>query len=852
MLAGYSRPVVPGEGAMLISPDYRAIVHGFLPGENPVDLDSDSIPDAVELYENEIEHLLRGANWLSVEPDSGVLASGESIDLSVGFDATGLFGGTYEADIIVTSNDPDESEVTVPVTLTVTGIPLIAVQPTSLDFDWLYLTQDRTVQLTVSNPGSETLVVTELVSDDGQFTTDLTAFTVEPLQEQIVNVTFLAATPGAIEASLTLSHNAGEGATVVSMTATAVVPPEIAVNTTLAEAAAMPAGQKVKTLTVCNEGGSDLNFSVGDPADEDSGQVYTELILPKQSDEEGSEDPVDPRPGILGTGGPDAFGYTWDDSDEPGGPVFEWVDITAVGTPVPFPSYVDDGNVGPFPIGFEFPFYDNTFNELYACSNGWLSFTSVPENLLAAWWDDMAYDERYDNYAYYYNDGSRFIITYHVRRLGSGTPPFYEFQVILYPNGHIVYQYNGMGVTRGSSTIGIQNGTKDVGLAVVHNDGSYIHDGMAIEFKPIPEWLTVEPTSGVVPPGECVDLTLTFDASGLEVGDYTGDITLNSNDITDPTLAVPVLFHVGTVDAADADADVAANGKWMTVYVELPPEYDPARVLVETVKINGEVPAERSPFANDEDFNGNGIPDLMFKFDRTALSGVMTAGEAVELTITGEVEDTTWFVTTDHVRVINPTMKAPNGGEILAAGYQYPLIWDLPAEWEATHSDVFWTPDEGETWLEIATNVPGNSLTWNLPADMTTETALVRVFVYDEQGLLGYDSSDAVFEITGQFTDAPSSTRPRSFALLQNSPNPFNPRTEINFDLPRDENVNISVYDVKGRLVRTLLSEPMTYGSHKVVWEGEDNHGNRVATGVYYYRIVAGSFTATKSMVLVK
>jgi hypothetical protein len=135
---------------------------------------------------------------------------------------------------------------------------------------------------------------------------------------------------------------------------------------------------------------------------------------------------------------------------------------------------------------------------------------------------------------------------------------------------------------------------------------------------------------------------------------------------------------------------------------------------------------------------------------------------------------------------------------------------------------------------------------------MTTETALVRVFVYDRQGLLGYDSSDAVFEITGQFTDAPSNMRPRTFALMQNTPNPFNPRTEIKFDLPRDENVNISVYDVKGRLVRTLLSEPMPFGTHTVIWEGEDNRGNRVATGVYYYRLVAGSFTATKSMVLMK
>ena len=99
-------------------------------------------------------------------------------------------------------------------------------------------------------------------------------------------------------------------------------------------------------------------------------QQYDYLELGKEE--------VDPRPGILGTGGPDAFGYTWIDSDEPGGPIFDWVDISGIGTPIVFDptGYKDDGNVGPFPIGFSFNFYGNTFDQFRACTNGWLSFTS--------------------------------------------------------------------------------------------------------------------------------------------------------------------------------------------------------------------------------------------------------------------------------------------------------------------------------------------------------------------------------------------------------------------------------------------------------------------------------------------
>jgi flagellar hook assembly protein FlgD len=77
--------------------------------------------------------------------------------------------------------------------------------------------------------------------------------------------------------------------------------------------------------------------------------------------------------------------------------------------------------------------------------------------------------------------------------------------------------------------------------------------------------------------------------------------------------------------------------------------------------------------------------------------------------------------------------------------------------------------------------------------------------------------------------------------------------TTITFDLARDSHVSLKIYDVAGRLVRGLVNETMTAGFDKpVVWNGLDNSGARVSSGVYFYRLVAADFTSTKKMVVMK
>ena len=94
---------------------------------------------------------------------------------------------------------------------------------------------------------------------------------------------------------------------------------------------------------------------------------------------------------------------------------------------------------------------------------------------------------------------------------------------------------------------------------------------------------------------------------------------------------------------------------------------------------------------------------------------------------------------------------------------------------------------------------------------------------------------------------------PYSYSLLDNYPNPFNPKTQIRFSIGKRENVKLIVYDMMGRQVNTLIDgESFNSGYHVINWRGIDDKGNRVPSGVYVYRIKAGDYIADKKMLLLK
>jgi 1,4-alpha-glucan branching enzyme len=109
-----------------------------------------------------------------------------------------------------------------------------------------------------------------------------------------------------------------------------------------------------------------------------------------------------------------------------------------------------------------------------------------------------------------------------------------------------------------------------------------------------------------------------------------------------------------------------------------------------------------------------------------------------------------------------------------------------------------------------------------------------------------------VLQKGGVQTDAGETTTPSVNTLEPNYPNPFNPVTTIRFSLAESGQASLRIYDVSGRLVRSLVDDTVDGGMHEVLWDGTNNRGDRTASGVYFYRLLTDRFTKTRRMVLLR
>ena len=93
---------------------------------------------------------------------------------------------------------------------------------------------------------------------------------------------------------------------------------------------------------------------------------------------------------------------------------------------------------------------------------------------------------------------------------------------------------------------------------------------------------------------------------------------------------------------------------------------------------------------------------------------------------------------------------------------------------------------------------------------------------------------------------------PHILVLYPNYPNPFNPVTTLRYDLPENDHVNITIYDMMGRVVKTLINDQQPTGYRSLQWNATNDYGKPVSAGIYLYQIQAGQYISTKKMVLLK
>ncbi len=142
---------------------------------------------------------------------------------------------------------------------------------------------------------------------------------------------------------------------------------------------------------------------------------------------------------------------------------------------------------------------------------------------------------------------------------------------------------------------------------------------------------------------------------------------------------------------------------------------------------------------------------------------------------------------------------------------------------------------------------------------LINDTSLVNDFFKDSVSNIARDSgyvlrADAIViqqasNVVGVFDPQ---IKPESYSLSQNYPNPFNPTTQINYSLPKQSIVELKIYDILGREVASLFKGEQQAGRYTLEWNGNNNFGSKVASGIYIYRIVAGKFIQSKKMMLLK
>jgi len=184
--------------------------------------------------------------------------------------------------------------------------------------------------------------------------------------------------------------------------------------------------------------------------------------------------------------------------------------------------------------------------------------------------------------------------------------------------------------------------------------------------------------------------------------------------------------------------------------------------------------------------------------------------------------------------------------------------WWVAANNRCTDTPIIINHESGIDTVFVDQTV--NSSMWNYIGSYDFNAGTIHSVIVSDGAVSGtYVVADAIkitsidtFSFLSVNSNYHTQESPRQFLLFSNHPNPFNPVTTLHYDLPEDGLVNITIYDMMGRIVKTLVNSSQTAGYKSIQWNATNDRNEPVSSGLYIYTIQAGDYTQTKKMVLLK
>jgi hypothetical protein len=565
-LDGVLNNTVPQSGVSIIGTS-NFKVGGY---STSIGLATGELMDEFKIYNRAIDVAARNAapetSWLSTSPSSGTVVPGDSQKVVLLFDPSGLLGGDYDAKLVVNSNDPVSPEVEVGVHMFVEAEADIVAQPDSILFGMpVVVGVTDTLTLTVFNNGAGVLDVTNIASSNAVFSVSSSAFQVAPFDSMVVDVLFAPGIAGVETGTLTISSNDPDTPTLdIYVEGEGIDAPVVAVSPDTFDVVVPSDSMATDTLTISNNGSGPLFFDVsvegvnsaarmdviGDPSLRNANIISVGKPVPLsqlenlriQLNPEFNNSQTDFNAPFIQNNsglqqlnnyieGEEVFGSNQNVFGPGGargrGNLFHCTNSTNL---LEHRLYLNmTANSDMQFLVYESPIVDGTYNLISVSEitssgtgEGWYSSGSINVPLVAGMYY-MIFPQ-WTQPANYYSENP--VSPYPV--------PASFGELIAGVGWHVAPTY----LIPPAAT---QSGTGYLGDPVAYYQTIVTGAGV--------DWLSLNPTSGTVPPSSSVDVVLTFDPSGLLGGDYYANIALTSNDPVSPQVDIGVhMFVAATPD----------------------------------------------------------------------------------------------------------------------------------------------------------------------------------------------------------------------------------------------------------------------------------------------------------------